>query len=348
MIDNSKIVSVSGTKRYSTDRVSKLWLDPKTHLPAPDSQIAYQRLDDIGAFREVMNFVGMNYDDAIVFPGQPGRAHLHTYFGTLTDASTTTGNIRDIPWTASAGGTLNKTSAWVPAMIDTHDGTPVAPIDMNLYYKCTYEFGPASKACKHIVPVPVGLRFISGSAKNADPTKGAINTRYICYGPNGENPGWKSTITEAVADGTCLPGASFIMAVNFPFCWDGVRLTSIDQSHIVGPAQLPIAPFTRSCPADHPKQLPSISFNVRYPVTAVGQVARWRLSSDMYDPALPAGLSGHGDYMMGWDPAPRPDLWPAEDGKLAETIAERWTKYCLNEQRDCHNYLLGDNINTLN
>jgi hypothetical protein len=85
-----------------------------------------------------------------------------------------------------------------------------------------------------------------------------------------------------------------------------------------------------------------MSVNAHYPVTDALQVSRWKLASDMYDHMLPAGLSGHADYMMGWDPAPHPELWGEN-----RNLVDMWTQHCLREQRDCHNYLIGDNLNTL-
>jgi hypothetical protein len=212
---------------------------------------------------------------------------------------------------------------------------------MNFYYKGSYFFAPSEG--RNIVSVPVGLHMISGDHKNADPALGAVNTRYICMGPNGENPGWKATIAAAFADNTCVAGADFTIEVHFPNCWDGVNLDSPDhKSHMADPIQDQSAPFTWSCPATHPKQIPSMSVNAHYPVTDARQVSRWRLASDMYDAALPAGLSGHADYMMGWDPSPHPELWSEN-----KNLVEMWTEHCLHEQRDCHNYLIGDNINTL-
>jgi hypothetical protein len=354
LVDKAKYAFADTANRYKTNRISSVWNypgpGPQYWYPCdegsrPDCQaaagnIAHQNLNDIGAFREVMTFAGMSNDDPLVYPGQPGKAHSHTFFGNLVDANTTSANIRNSAWCTSAGGKLNCTSVWVPTVVDTLDGTPVVPSGMNFYYKGSYEFAPEKG--KEIVAVPVGLHMISGDATNVNPS-GAVNARYLCMGPKGENPGWKTTITAAVADGTCLPGGDFMIAVTFPSCWDGVNLDSPNHiSHMSAVQQMQSAPFTKFCPATHPKQIPSMSVNAHYSITAMGQVARWRLSSDMYDPKLPAGLSGHADYMMGWDPTPHPELWGEN-----KSIAEMWTTHCLNEQRDCHNFLIGDNKHML-
>src|SRR5262245_53339915 len=81
--------------------------------------------DGVGAFRTVCDFSHMNYDDPIVFPGQPGKAHLHAHFGnTLTDADTTAENLRNSGNSTCRGGTANRTAYWVPAVID-RNGKPV-------------------------------------------------------------------------------------------------------------------------------------------------------------------------------------------------------------------------------
>ena len=349
MVDRTKYASVNPANKHTTNRVQSVWNysgpGPQYWYPCaegsrPDCQanpglLARQNLNDIGAFRETMAFAGMSNDDPIVYPGQPGRSHSHTFFGNLVDAHTTSANIRNSAWCSSAGGKLNCTAVWVPTVVDTFDGTPVVPSGMNFYYKSSYEFAP--EKAREIVAVPVGLRVVSGNPANVNPEAGGA--RYVCLGPKGEDSGWKTTLTAAVASGACLPGGELIFGVNFPSCWDGINLDSPNHiSHMSGVQQSQTYPYPKSCPATHPRQIPSMSINAHYPITSACQVARWRLASDMYDAKLPAGMSGHADYMMGWDPAPHPELWGQN-----KSIVEMWTSHCLNEQRDCKNFLIGDN-----
>jgi hypothetical protein len=274
---------------------------------------------------------------------QPGRAHSHTYFGNLIDASATSANLRaNCKWTTAAGGLLNCTSVWIPTMVDTLDGTPKVPSVTNFYYKCGYEIA-IPEGCTRIVPIPVGLHMISGDAKNSNEA-GAISTAYACLGAKGENSGFRGSITSAVSSGFCYEGSELLTSTVFPQCWDGVNLDSPDhRSHLSDTEQFQDATgFPKRCPASHPVDIPKTSTNTHYAIAKGDDVSRWRLASDMYNPVLPAGLSGHADYFYGWDPAPHPELW----GENA-SIVEMWTKHCLNEQRDCHNYLIGDNTNAL-
>lgn len=322
-IDLSKIPIVDAKNQYTTDRVMDLVIDPVTGLPAdPNTFMAYQHLDTIGAFREVCAFAGMNQDDPIVYPGKKGASHLHTYFGVFADAWTTSAGILQSPWTTCAGGTLNRTAYWMPAIIDTRNGSPVAPDINNAYYKGNYAFPTFNQYSEF----PEGLHVIAGDASNIDPTK--AKGRFICYGPNGENPGWKSNLALAYADGTCTgTGQSrLIMEIDFPVCWDGVNLDSPDhKSHMSGLVQDGTPPFAKHCPSTHPIVLPQLSYNITYKIPDPEAVKYWALASDK-NPACP-GCSSHADYFIGWN----------------REIIKAFTRDCVNGQRDCHNYLLGDN-----
>lgn len=270
---------------------------------------------DEGAFRVGCVMSHMLFDDPILHPGQPGASHLHLFFGNgSASAATTAANIMQGASSSCAGGTLYLSADWVPAMLDGQ--TPLTPAGINVYYKTGYQLAASS-----IQPIPANLRMVAGDMNNA--TAPAQATTYICYGPNGENPGWSGDIASAYKLGTCVAGATFTMQVQFPQCWDGVNLDSPDhQSHMSQTEQYSDGQggFPWRCPASHPVPIPGVSYQVNYAVTDRTQVSRWRLASDTYDASLPGGLSGHGDYWNGWDPA-------------TEAV---WMKDCLQASVDGH------------
>jgi hypothetical protein len=58
---------------------------------APSDEVA-PSANGHGAFAPACAFSHMAFDDPIVFPGQSGRSHLHTFFGnTARPASSTAG-----------------------------------------------------------------------------------------------------------------------------------------------------------------------------------------------------------------------------------------------------------------
>jgi hypothetical protein len=241
-----------------------------------------------------------------VFPGRAGASHLHTFFGNASaGAGSTVSSIADSGNSTCAGGTLNRTAYWVPSMIDTADGRPLAPAGSLIYYKTGY-LGVRSADIK---APPNGLRLIAGDA-NATSAQGSTIV-YACVG-GGDNT-WYPSIP------ACSAGLQVVAAVRFPQCWDGVNLDSPDhKSHM--------AYASGGCPRSHPVALPEIAFQIHYDVTASSPTSRWRLSSDNYDRSKPGGYSGHADWFMGWDPA------------TVNTFVTR----CVNASVDCHAYLLGD------
>ena len=274
-------------------------------------------LSDIGAFRTGCAFTHMAFDDPIVFPGQPGKSHLHTFFGnTGANANSTAATIASSGNSTCRGGTINRSAYWVPSMIDTKDGTPLAPMsESNFYYKTGYALPPSV-----IQPMPVGLRMIAGDAKGT-PSAPSSAAMFACVW-NGGNSNWQATVPDCPVNGTSW----LIQNIDFPQCWDGVNLDSPDhKSHMANPVNVK-ANNTGNCPSTHPVAIPAISFQILYQVTEAGSTKRWRLASDNYDTSQPAGYSNHGDWFNGWKPE----------------IVEAFVKNCDRAQKDCHSHLLGD------
>lgn len=263
--------------------------------------------DGTGAFRTVCDFTHMAFDDPIVYPGQPGRSHLHAFFGNAgTTANSTAQSIATSGNSSCRGGIVNRTAYWVPAMIDTVDGTPLKPTASNFYYKTGY----AGISPRSVQPLPAGLRMIAGDAKNAAPSGPFRFSCNVAGNPVLMGPGIPN----------CPAGAELVQMIFFPQCWDGANLDSPDhKSHMAYPSG-------GACPATHPVPVPEITFNIVYKVPAANATLRWRLASDNYDPALPAGYSSHGDWFNGWK----------------VDIMDAFIKNCDQAAADCHSHLLGD------
>jgi hypothetical protein len=281
-----------------------------------------------GAFRLICNWSKMSYDDPIVYPNQPGAAHHHTFFGnTAIDASTTSENIRSKGNASCRGGTINLSGYWVPSMIDTATGKPIAPKVLLIYYKTgfwTY-FNDGSV----IQPIPKGLKMIAGDGGRS--TAGGVGN-FGCMMPAAGSD--RAGTTGSAIPKNCQPGDELWARVQFPQCWDGVNLDSPDhKSHMSYPITYwtgdPLRQYR--CPATHPVVLPAITFAVEYTLPADANTSKWRLASDTYDSSTPAGYSMHGDWMNGWDP----------------TISELWGIKCMRERRNCGSANLGDGRTTL-
>ena len=281
-----------GSSGYSTDRVAATSERPTGPF-------------DVGAFRLRCPFSHFLFDDPIVYPGQPGRSHLHVFFGnTGVNANTTIENLTTTGNSTCNGGTVNRTGYWAPAMVDMQSNQVVKPEFADFYYKTGYRGVRPSE----VQPFPRGLRMIAGDSMNrvGDPYNSAYE--FACR----DNP----TIT-GPSFVSCPVGDRMIQRIFFPQCWDGVNLDSPDhKSHMAYP--------NGGCPASHPVPLPEFSIHIYYPITVAGEENHWRLSSDTY--SGPAGYSSHADWMNGWN----------------QSIMEAWVKNCDNPSLDCHSHLLGD------
>lgn len=285
--------------------------------------------DGTGDFRTICTYSHMNFDDPIVFPGQPGLSHLHAFFGnTGLDGKSTAATLLSSGNSTCRGGTINRSAYWQPAIIDTKDGTPVKPRIAIVYYKSAAFALPAD-----IQPLPQGLRMIAGDPKGNAPVQWGPTT-ISCNGtPVGSDRNFPPTIGNPGPHSipNCAAGTELWASVVFPRCWDGVNLDSPDhKSHMAyWPIPNPYVDATHpngKCPPTHPVTLPEVTITAVYPVMEANAPLRWRLSSDAYDTSIPAGYSLHADWFGGWRPE----------------IVNVWTRACVNPGKDCSAHMLGD------
>lgn len=265
-----------------------------------------------GDFRISCGYSNTSYVDPVIFPNGVSP-HLHVFFGnTGVTANSTSDSIANTGASTCAGGIANRTAYWIPAMIDTTDGSAIVPYDIAVYYKT----GFGGVKSEDIKPVPAGLKLVSGKASSKTEAEAQVG-RFSCIGGvNGV--GWQKTIPS-----NCYQDNDMVMEVAFPQCWDGINLDSPDhQSHM--------AEATGSgCPKDHPVAIPAISYEIKYRLANVNltHLKNWRLSSDNYPVNQGAGgYSAHGDYFMGWN----------------TKVRDTFTTQCINKNVDCHADLLGD------
>jgi len=210
-------------------------------------------------------------DDPIVFPGMPGASHLHDFFGaTTTNAYSTYRSLRSSPTTCEI---REDTSAyWVPALYVR--GVRVLPQHADIYYFTDVD--PAT-----IEPFPSGMRIIAGNAHATEAQQ--LNIAWYDCGP-GDGGGLSQRASQPYR---CNPGYRTRAHLRFPSCWDGVRLTSSDQSHVVYPNR-------GVCPPTHPRPLPQLSYQVAFPVDV-----------DLTGATLASGaaITLHADFFNAWQPA---------------------------------------------
>jgi hypothetical protein len=218
-------------------------------------------------------------DDPIVYPGQPGRSHDHTFMGnTSTNAYSTTGSLAGGTTTCKAPA--DASGYWMPSLYNgDRKILPVGP--QTIYYKA------GVTDYTSVRPFPKGLRFVVG-----DPMQSADEFRRHRGFVEGWECGDSYFNVDFPASCPSRPDVQLNIRFQAPSCWDGKYLDTPDhKSHMAYPV---VKPGTNDnmCPADHPVALPMIEFKMAFPVN--GDMSQVRLASGR-------GYSFHYDFFNAWE-----------------------------------------------
>lgn len=289
-------------------------------LLAPVGIPASAAPDVVGAFRFVCGPGQVSYDDPIVYPRQPGKAHLHQFFGNLeTNAGSTYETLRK-SGESTCMNALNRSAYWMPAMLDGR-GNVVRPDLVTIYYKRRPASDPqcqvGAKAC---VGIPRGLKLVFGwDQTRPNAPQPETNFNYGCQ--RGSIPiGAGAKTLGPVAEYCNAAGLQINARIHTPTCWNGVDLDSPDhRSHVVPGT-------TAGCPSTHPYIIPEFTLGAIYSIEAGDDTKLWHLSSDHMLPKMVPGASFHSDYFEAWE----------------EPIRLRWEAACLDKMLNCSDGNLGD------
>ena len=130
------------------------------HVKQMGPNMAGKKATSLAQLRGV-NFVSgcrfshRNTDDVIVYPGQPGKSHDHTYLGNdSTNAFSTVGTM--LGATTSCRRPGDTAGYWVPTLIAAN-GTPVVPRSASVYYR--------RHTLDALQTFPPGFKMIAGDSK---------------------------------------------------------------------------------------------------------------------------------------------------------------------------------------
>ncbi|WP_406329572.1 DUF1996 domain-containing protein [[Kitasatospora] papulosa] len=218
--------------------------------------------------------------DPIVYPGQTGKSHHHTFMGNdTTDENSTTASL-------GAGGTACKapgdlSAYWMPTLYKgDQEVRPVGP--QTIYYKA------GVTDYRTVRPFPKGLRFVVGS-----PTQTAAEFRDHPGMVEGYECGESYHNYEFPATCPTSRDTQLNLRMQAPSCWDGKHLDTPDhKAHMTYP--IVMGANQDVCPASHPVALPMIEFKMSWPVN--GDMSQVRLASG-------TGHSFHYDFFNAWDGA---------------------------------------------
>ncbi|NUR46161.1 MAG: DUF1996 domain-containing protein [Sphingomonas sp.] len=284
--------------------------------------------DVVGAFRFVCSAGALLYDDPIVYPGQPGKSHLHQFFGnTGANANSTYDSLRT-SGLSTCMSPINRSAYWMPAMLNGR-GQVIRPDYITIYYKRSPKDAPECKTATGnggCIALPNGLRYIFGynMVGHDDPRPGSHY--FTCSGANKSN----NIIDTAKY---CAIGKHLGAATVAPGCWDGKNLDSPDhRSH------MSTYDSRGLCPDTHPWRIPHFSMVSWYTIDdtldlsgvwplAPGQTT-WSLASDNMAGLPPArpGTTLHADWFGAWD----------------NQMMATWVDNCIDRKLSCNSGDLGN------
>ena len=288
--------------------------------------------DVVGAFRFICNASHLAYDDPIVYPGQPGKSHLHQFFGnTGTNANSTYASLRTTG-SSTCNSPVNRSAYWMPAMMNGKGGV-VKPNFVSIYYKRRPKTDPlCAKIGVACVDLPRGLRFVFGY-NMLNPAQTPTGAAYFNCQGKGSTPGHYRDIVTAAKN--CPVGAQIGAIIGAPECWDGKNLDSADhRSHVAYPAY--IGKAYAQCPATHPYVIPTFTMGAWYSTDAdldrsgswSPATPTWHLASDVMAgmPMMKPGTTLHADWFGAWD----------------DTVMNMWASNCVDKLLNCSGGDLGN------
>lgn len=242
-----------------------------------------------------------SYDDPVIYPGQPNKAHLHMFSGNVSaNANSTATSLNAAGRSSCEGGASNLSAYWMPALFN-ENGEPTLPEFNFVYYK-TFLGGDAPDVLPTnlVKPIPDGLQLLASAdtANYAGQLKvsslrdwrgrGEVLTLSLSF------PACLAVHSsgEPVLDYRVMPG-------------DAARRVNSHASYPRGDPRTSAA--DNSCPESHPYRIPTLQMKAYFDIDPA---SGWYLASDdlrrtrlpeVHSEWLPKGHSLHGDYIAVWD-----------------------------------------------
>ena len=282
-----------------------------------------------GAFRFLCAPSHNAYDDPIVYPGQPGKSHLHTFFGnSQANANSTYASLRT-SGDSTCNNLLNRSAYWIPALMNGR-GKVVMPDYLSVYYKRS---ASTDKVCTmsggSCLPLPRGLRYIFGY-NMSNPANGS-GFYWNCDGA-GAVSGHFANIAQAAKG--CPAGSRLGAVLSAPDCWNGKELDTADhRSHMAFKGQDGYGHDI--CPKTHPYVLPQFTLGAWYTTDATldrsgdesASANTWFLASDRMQGMANSvpGSTFHADWFGAWE----------------DSVMALWMANCIEKELSCTSGDLG-------
>ncbi len=283
-----------------------------------------------GAFRFICEPGKLQYDDPIVYPGQPGKSHLHQFYGNMeANAFSTFSSLRKTGgstcnWVKDANGkfidtAVNRSAYWVPALLDG-TGNVIQPDLLAVYYK-RHTMKNGCKPTNRAKPIgtctglPHGLRYIFGRDMKNLGASLKQGYHYRCNDPGPAGGVHYDDLESVLA--ACPAGSQIIGWASAPSCWDGKHLDSPNHRDHMAYGSYSDGLGNYLCPSTHPYLIPHFELGQTWTVDGLDR-SKIRLSSDDMAPGEKRGATYHADWWGAWD----------------DDILKRWQDNCIEKGLD--------------
>lgn len=241
-------------------------------------------------------------DDAIVYPGKPGEAMVHDFFGNEdTNAYSTLDSLNGNKST-TCDSAADPSAYWAPQM--KRGAGIVMPIYEKTYYKNDQPVVPVNV-------IPAGLEMLAGDHMG---TAANPHIDFLCAGGKYvKDP--PTSCPSNNPQGT----SQFNISVHFPDCWDGKNLAPLlgtsraermKAARKAGAGELNVA-YRNSdgtCPSGYPVKIPELQMNIAYDLGTNPDMSDAQLSMDpifqngQWVPQWGSLYTAHGDFINAWKP----------------------------------------------
>jgi hypothetical protein len=295
---------------------------------------------DEGKMRFICDPSHLDYSDPILLAGKPGFSHLHHFFGNpSTNAYSTYRSLRQTTVQGTcAGGPLNNTAYWYPAMINGGQNKVQVPDYIELYYavgnrgeiqdESSATLCPGNgndqagrpTACPNYAATRFerGMKFIAGhvASTGENPSSypaglsDSIPYSWSCGGFGALKYAFWDADTPSNGIQGCTAGTQLQVRLVTPNCWDGTYGSGNFFTHLS--YEFEDGNGFPSCPQSHPYRLAQITVIITWSHNGESDYSTWYLSSDRYNGAtFPGGQTFHTDWFGAWEDSIQ-DAWQQE------------------------------------
>ncbi|CAN7176608.1 DUF1996 domain-containing protein [Caballeronia sp. LjRoot34] len=240
-------------------------------------------------------------DDPIVYPGKPGEAMVHDFFGNANADAYSTYDSLNNNKVITCDSAADRSAYWTPQL--KRASGVISPMYQKTYYK-------NDQAVVAVQAIPPGLQMLAGDHMGTAPNS---HINFLCAGSGS----YTTTMPKSCPPiSSNSPPSQLNISVHFPDCWDGKTLTPFGSNRAnlmsslmkAAKGQLNVA-YRNSdgtCPSAYPVKIPELQMNVAYDLGSDPDLSTAQLS---LDPVLQNGTwvpqwgsmyTAHGDFINAW------------------------------------------------